>query len=59
MYYNDLAQNGWVDCVHGSEYSFCLPALQCPGDPGCLPGASAGGAGAIIDPNYHTPYTLT
>jgi hypothetical protein len=26
-----------------------------PGDPGCIPG---GGAGAIIDPNYKTPYAL-
>ena len=29
-----------------------------PGDAGCLPGASAGGAGAVIDPNYKTPYAL-
>jgi hypothetical protein len=29
-----------------------------PGDAGCLPGASAGGAGAVIDPGYRTPYSL-
>jgi hypothetical protein len=29
-----------------------------PGDPGCLPGAANGGAGAIIDPAYKTPYAL-
>jgi hypothetical protein len=30
-----------------------------PGDPGCLPGAANGGAGVVIDPHYHTPYSLT
>ncbi len=58
LYYNDLAQNGWVDALTAvNTPSAFLPCVQ-PGDPGCLPGASAGGAGAIIDPNYHTPYTL-
>ena len=38
LYYNDLAQNGWV------------AALQ------AVNGSGAGGA--IIDPNYHTPYAL-
>src|SRR5208283_5216675 len=32
----------------------CLVA----GDPGCLAGAAAGGAGALIDPHYKTPYAL-
>ena len=27
-------------------------------DAGCVPGAAAGGTGALIDPNYKTPYAL-
>jgi len=38
LYYNDLAQNGWV------------AALQ------AVNGSGVGGA--IIDPNYHTPYAI-
>jgi hypothetical protein len=34
-----------------------LPCVQ-PGDPGCLPGASSGGSGALIDPNYKTPHAI-
>src|SRR5579864_4582966 len=44
LYYNDLAQNGWVDAftaVNGFN-------LQ-----------NATGPSALIDPNYHTPYALT
>ena len=45
MYYNDLAQNGWVtafQAVNGSNV------------------ASGGGIAppSIIDPNYHTPYAI-
>ncbi len=58
MYYNDLAQNGWVDALTAVNTPSAFEPCVHPGDPGCLPGASAGGAGAIIDPNYHTPYTL-
>ena len=56
VYYNDLAQNGWVRAFQALN-SAPLPCVQ-PGDPGCLPGASAGGAGALIDPNYKTPYAI-
>lgn len=53
MYYNDLAQNGWVTALQA------VNTLQGPcvhaGDPGCIPG---GGSGAVIDPHYHTPYAL-
>ena len=56
LYYNDLAQNGRVTAFQAVN----TPPSACvnPGDPGCLPGAAAGGAGAIIDPHYHTPYAL-
>jgi hypothetical protein len=56
LYWNDLAQNGWVAAFQAVNEP-PIPCVQ-PGDPGCLPGASFGGAGALIDSNYHTPYAL-
>ncbi|MGH9432508.1 MAG: carboxypeptidase regulatory-like domain-containing protein [Terriglobia bacterium] len=53
LYYNDLAQNGWVTAFQAVNAA--APPCVKPGDPGCLPGAAAGGAGAIIDPDYKTP----
>src|SRR5271157_3601605 len=56
QYYNDLAQNGWVTAFQAVNE----PPAPCLtlGDPGCIPGAAAGGAGALIDPHYKTPYAL-
>lgn len=56
LYYNDLAQNGWVTAFQAVNQ----PSGVCvmPGDPGCLPGAASGGAGALIDPDYKTPYAI-
>jgi len=53
LYYDDLAQNGWVAALQAVN----APPAPCinPGDPGCIPG---GGSGAIIDPHYKTPYAL-
>ena len=53
MFYNDLAQNGWVTALQAVN----TPPLACvnPTDSGCLPG---GAAGAIIDPHYKTPYAI-
>lgn len=52
LYYNDLAQNGWVGAFQAVNAAFeCVN----PGDPGCLPG---GAQGAVIDPRYKTPYAL-
>ncbi|HWZ44976.1 MAG TPA: TonB-dependent receptor [Candidatus Saccharimonadales bacterium] len=46
LYYNDLAQNGWVDAFRAVT-------------PGITPvSLAAGQQGAIIDPNYHSPYAL-
>ena len=46
MYYNDLAQNGWVDAFRAIT-------------PGVTPvPLGAGEQGAIIDPDYHSPYAL-
>jgi len=56
MFYNDLAQNGWVTAFQAVNE----PPGPCvgPGNAGCLPGAAYGGAGALIDPAYKTPYAL-
>ena len=56
LFYNDLAQNGWVTAFQAVN----TPSGVCvaPGDPGCLPGAANGGSGAIIDPGYKTPYAF-
>ncbi len=45
MYYNDLAQNGWVDAFRAVE-------------PGATASLIAGDQGAIIDPKYRSPYAL-
>jgi hypothetical protein len=45
LYYNDLAQGGWV------------PAFQAV-NTGTVSGAYPAPAPALIDPNYHTPYAL-
>ena len=44
FYYNDLAQNGWVDAFRAVN-NFNL--------------RNGSGPSALIDPNYHTPYALT
>jgi Carboxypeptidase regulatory-like domain/TonB dependent receptor len=56
MYYDDLAQNGWVTALQAVN----APPGVCihPGDPGCIPGAADGGVGNIIDSNYKTPYAI-
>jgi hypothetical protein len=53
LYYNDLAQNGWVSAFQAVNATpgVCVN----PGDAGCIPGA---GPGALIDPHYKTPYAL-
>jgi len=56
MYYDDLAQNGWVTAFQAvnAPPGICIH----PGDPGCIPGAADGGVGNIIDSNYKTPYAI-
>ena len=53
LFYNDLAQNGWVTAFQAANAApgVCVN----PGDPGCIPG---GAQGALIDPDYKTPYAL-
>jgi hypothetical protein len=45
LYYNDLAQNGWVNAFQSENNGNLSSAF--------------GGQGALIDPNYHTPYAFT
>ncbi|MFY9585531.1 MAG: TonB-dependent receptor [Candidatus Acidiferrales bacterium] len=45
LYYNDLTQNGWVDAFRAVDAPF--RGLLAPGE-----------QGAVIDPDYHTPYAL-
>ncbi len=56
LFYSDLAQNGWVTAFQGVNQApgTCIQ----PGDSGCVPGASEGGEGSIIDPHYKTPYAI-
>lgn len=59
LYYNDLAQNGWVtalQAVNGGPATCTLDdaTLTLQGS-GCLPGGSNG---SIIAPGYKTPYAL-
>jgi hypothetical protein len=63
IYYNDLAQNGWVNAFEAVNTAPgpCTDPVTNPGGPenaGCLSGANAGGQGAIIDPHYRTPYAV-
>jgi hypothetical protein len=53
LFFNDLAQNGWVNAFQAVNAApgVCIV----PTDPGCVP---AGGAGALIDPRYRTPYAI-
>jgi hypothetical protein len=48
LFFNDLAQNGWVNAFQ---------SVNAPGSC-CLPPGSEGGAGALIDPRYKTPYAI-
>ena len=62
LYYNDLAQNGWVNALQAVNQppGPCVDPFSPPGpgNAGCIPGAAFGGSGAIIAPNYKTPYAV-
>jgi hypothetical protein len=59
LYYNDLAQNGWVSAFQAVNTAPgpCIDPLNPPDatNIGCVPPNTPG---ALIDPNYHTPYAL-
>jgi len=57
MFYNDLAQNGWVNAFQAVN----VPSGPCAVVSGELVGAGcipAGGSGALIDGRYRTPYAI-
>jgi carboxypeptidase family protein len=58
FYYNDLAQNGWVDAFTAVNQTVTPCVIYDPANPACLPSGANGGHGALIDPNYRTPYAL-
>jgi Carboxypeptidase regulatory-like domain/TonB dependent receptor-like, beta-barrel len=58
LYFNDLAQNGWVDAFTAVNQPVTPCITYGLANPGCLPSGADGGQGALIDPNYHTPYAL-
>jgi hypothetical protein len=47
LFYNDLAQGGWAPAFQGVNSSSAGTCCLNPGDPG-----------ALIDPNYKTPYAV-
>ena len=58
IYYNDLAQNGWVDAFTAVNQPISPCVAYDLSNPACLPSGADGGQGALIDPHYHTPYAL-
>lgn len=58
LYYNDLAQNGWVNAFTAVNHAIMPCKIYDPANPACLPSGANGGQGALIDPHYHTPYAL-
>lgn len=58
LYYNDLAQNGWVDAFTAVNRAITSCTTYDLANPGCLPSGEDGGQGALIDPHYRTPYAL-
>ncbi len=62
LYYDDLAQTGWVTAFQAvnSAAARCADPLDTgsPGNSGCVPGSSAGGSASLIDSRYHAPYAL-
>ena len=53
LFYNDLAQNGWVTAFQAVNATAC-PCVV-PADPGCLPPGSAGRSSIN---RYSTPYAI-
>jgi hypothetical protein len=59
LYYNDLAQNGWVDAFTAVNQPVSKPCnVYDLSNPTCLASGPNGGQGALIDPRYYTPYAL-
>jgi hypothetical protein len=57
MFYNDLAQNGWVNAFQAvnAPSGPCTVVSDALVGSGCIP---HGGSGALIDGRYRTPYAI-
>lgn len=63
LYFNDLAQNGWVTAFQAvnAPPGPCVDPVENPGggeNSGCVPGNSSGGTANLISPGYRTPYAI-
>ena len=63
LYFNDLAQNGWVAAFQALNRppASCIDPAANPGgaeNVGCVPGDAVGGMANLIAPNYRTPYSI-
>jgi Carboxypeptidase regulatory-like domain/TonB dependent receptor len=58
LYFNDLAQNGWVDAFTAVNEPITRCTAYDLANPACLPSGADGGQGALIDPRYRSPYAL-
>jgi hypothetical protein len=63
LYFNDLAQNGWVTAFQAlsSPAGPCINPVTDPNSPqnaGCIPGDASGGTANLIAPGYRTPYAI-
>ena len=63
IYFNDLAQTGWVTALQAVNEppGPCANPLQNPfgaANAGCIPGDASGGVANVIDPHYRTPYAI-
>jgi hypothetical protein len=63
LYFDDLAQNGWVTAFQSvnTPPGPCVDPVANPGgaeNAGCVPGDASGGSASLIDPGYRTPYAV-
>ena len=63
LFYNDLAQTGWVAALQtvNSVQPPCANPVVDPDGPensGCVPGSLSGGTADVIDGRYRTPYAI-
>jgi hypothetical protein len=63
LYFDDLAQNGWVTAFQAlhAPPGLCVDPVSAPANQdnaGCVPGSAAQGSANLIDPKYRTPYAI-
>ena len=63
LYFDDLAQNGWVTALQAvnAPAGSCIDPVTNPSGPenaGCIAGDASGGTANLISPGYRTPYAI-